>query len=154
MTIATATELTLPPIAVTARDFESLRRLADAGSDMFPAAADFLSREIERARLLQDDAPVTGLVMMGSTVAFRDDVTGQVRRVTLVYPDQADVSIGRISVLTPVGAALIGLSEGQAIEFRTPSGGVRSLTVLGVRPPHGAEPLVAASAPAEVAAGV
>jgi regulator of nucleoside diphosphate kinase len=69
---------------------------------------------------------------MGSEVEFRDNKTGEVRRVTLVYPDEADVSRGRISVLTPIGAALIGLSESQSIDFQPPSGGLRSLTVLKV----------------------
>jgi regulator of nucleoside diphosphate kinase len=52
--------------------------------------------------------------------------------VTLVYPPDADVTEGKISVLTPVGAALIGLSVSQSIEWQTPSGGWRSLTVLKV----------------------
>jgi regulator of nucleoside diphosphate kinase len=73
-----------------------------------------------------------GLVKMGSRVTFRDDVTLQVRAVTLVYPGEADVSQGKISVLTPVGAALIGLSVSQSIEWETQSGGRRSLTVLAV----------------------
>jgi regulator of nucleoside diphosphate kinase len=55
-----------------------------------------------------------------------------VRTVTLVYPDEADLTQGRISVLTPVGAALIGLSVSQSIEWETVSGGRRSLTVLAV----------------------
>jgi regulator of nucleoside diphosphate kinase len=71
-----------------------------------------------------------GLVTMGSKVSFRDDTTGQERTVLLVYPDEADVSEGKISVLTPIGAALIGLSIGQSIEWQTPAGGWRSLTVL------------------------
>ena len=61
------------------------------------------------------------LVTMGSSVEFRDDVTGQVRCVVLVYPDKADVSAGRTSVLTPVGAALIGLSKNQSIDWETPA---------------------------------
>jgi len=50
--------------------------------------------------------------------------------VTLVYPEEADVEAGKISVLTPIGAALIGLSAGQTIEFRIPGGRWRSLTLL------------------------
>ena len=69
---------------------------------------------------------------MGSSVEFRDDVTGQVRCVVRVYPDKADVSAGRISVLTPVGAALIGLSKNQSIDWETPARERRSLTVLSV----------------------
>jgi regulator of nucleoside diphosphate kinase len=69
---------------------------------------------------------------MGSQVEFRDDTTGQVRSVTLVYPHEADLAAGKISVLTPIGAALIGLSASQSIEWQAPSGGWRSLTVLKV----------------------
>jgi regulator of nucleoside diphosphate kinase len=52
--------------------------------------------------------------------------------VTLVYPHEADIDLNRISVLTPVGAVLIGLSVGQTIEFQTPTREKRSLTVLDV----------------------
>jgi regulator of nucleoside diphosphate kinase len=68
---------------------------------------------------------------MGSRVRYCDGKTGDVRDVVLVYPHEADITLRRISVLTPVGAALIGLSVGQVIEFQTPSAR-RSLTVLGV----------------------
>jgi regulator of nucleoside diphosphate kinase len=50
----------------------------------------------------------------------------------LVYPHGAQIALSRLSVLTPVGAALIGLSVGQTIEFQTPAHQTRSLTVLGV----------------------
>jgi len=69
---------------------------------------------------------------MDSEVEFRDETTGQVRRVTLVYPNEADVAVGRISVLTPIGAALIGLSVSQTMEWETPGGERRSLTILSV----------------------
>jgi regulator of nucleoside diphosphate kinase len=58
------------------------------------------------------------------------------KQVRLVYPNAADIDAGRVSVLTPIGAALIGLSAGQAISFETPSGEQRSLTVLDVRGPN------------------
>jgi regulator of nucleoside diphosphate kinase len=122
----------LPNIVLTTDDSERLRRLADAASEKFPRTADFLAREIERAQVIDDVENRPGLVKMGSRVTFRDDTTNQERTVTLVYPPEADVTEGRISVLTPVGAALIGLSVGQSIEWQTPSGGWRSLTVLKV----------------------
>ncbi len=74
-----------------------------------------------------------GLVAMESEVTFRDDISGQERTVTLVYPEAANVDAGKISILTPIGAALIGLSVGQTIEFQTPAGGWRALTVLQVK---------------------
>jgi regulator of nucleoside diphosphate kinase len=122
----------LPPIVITRGDSEKLARIANAASEKFPRTADFLAREIERAQVIDDVENRPGLVKMGSRVTFRDDTTNQERTVTLVYPPEADVTEGRISVLTPVGAALIGLSVGQSIEWQTPSGGWRSLTVLKV----------------------
>lgn len=127
----------LPPIAITTHDMERLSRLAELATGRFPVIADFLAREIERADVIADVEVLPGLVTMGSEVEFRDDISGRVRSLTLVYPDDiADVESGTISVLTPIGAALIGLSVSQSIEFQTPSGGWRSLTVMGVKPPR------------------
>lgn len=123
----------LPPIAVTYRDSERLQLLARAAADKYPETSEYLAREIERAHLITDFEVLHGLVMMGSEVEFRDDISGQIRRVTLVYPEETELDGNTVSVLTPVGAALIGLSTSQSIEFRTPSGGWRSLTVLSVR---------------------
>ena len=128
----TAGRRSLPPITISGIDFDRLAKLAELGTDRAPAAAEFLAREVARAKVVPSGFPLTGVVVMGSEVEFRDDVTGQVRTVTLVYPEQADISIRRISVLTPIGAALIGLSAGQSIEWQTPAGGWRSLTVLRV----------------------
>jgi regulator of nucleoside diphosphate kinase len=122
----------LPPISVSAHDYERLRRLADASAGKFPRTADFLSRELDRAQIVGPLELLPGSVMMGSEVTFRDDTAGTTRTVTLVYPEDADIDLNRISVLTPVGAALIGLSVSQSIEWRTHSGEWRSLTVLAV----------------------
>ncbi len=126
----------LPPIAITRGDVEKLSRLADAATGSFARTGEFLAREIDRAQVIEEFEQRPGLVTMGSRVTFRDDVTGQDRKVSLVYPDHADLSCGRISVLTPVGAALIGLSVSQSIEWETPGGGRRSLTVLAVEAAH------------------
>ena len=122
----------LPPIIVSGIDFDRLDRLAAAAAGTLPRTADFLAREIARATIAPSGFILRGVVTMGSQVEFRDDVTGQSRTVHLVYPDQADLAEGKLSVLSPVGAALIGLSVGQSIEWETPSGGWRSLTVLHV----------------------
>ena len=123
----------LPPIAITRRDSERLAHLAAVSIEKFPVTSEFLAREVYRAHLIEDFESLPGLVSMGSEVEFRDDVTGQIRSVRLVYPEDAGKDPATVSVLTPVGAALIGLSVSQSIEFRTPSGGWRSLTVLAVK---------------------
>lgn len=128
----TMTRKELPPITISGIDFERLERLANAAADSQPAVADFLSREVSRASIVPSGFLLPGVVGMGSRVDFRDDTTGQSRTVTLVYPENADFAAGMLSVLSPVGAALIGLSVGQSIEWQTPTGGWRSLTVLKV----------------------
>ena len=70
---------------------------------------------------------------MGSRVDFRDNSTGRTQSVTLVYPGEAHIEQGKVSILTPIGAALIGLSEGQSINWATWTGETRRLTVLEVR---------------------
>lgn len=125
-------ESVLPPIVITMDEANRLSVLANSSMTRFPHVAQFLARETERAKVVADDSDLRGVVRMGSQVRYSDDKTGEARDVVLVYPHEADIALKRISVLTPVGAALIGLSVGQTIEFETPSHDTRSLTVLGV----------------------
>lgn len=127
-----AHEAVLPPIKLTVDELQRLNALADSSMELFPRVAHFLAREMERAEIVAGDANLRGVVRMGSRVSYRDDSTGEAREVELVYPHQANIELNRISVLTPVGAALIGLSVGQRIEFQTPGHQTRSLTVLAV----------------------
>jgi regulator of nucleoside diphosphate kinase len=125
-------EIVLPPITVIEDEARRLNALASSSAVLFPRVAHFLAREIERATVVADNSDLRGVVRMGSRVRYCDEKTGEVRDVVLVYPHEADITLKRVSVLTPVGAALIGLSVGQAIEFQTPGHNKRSLTVLGV----------------------
>ena len=125
-------EPVLPPILIGAEDARRLSALADSSMELFPRVAHFLARETERANVVASDSDLRGVVRMGSHVRYCDDRTGEIRDVVLVYPHEADIALKRISVLTPVGAALIGLSAGQSIEFQTPGHQKRSLRILGV----------------------
>jgi len=122
----------LPPITITTRDMDRLSAIANRSTMQLPDIAEFLLREITRANVVPEQRVLRGLVQMGSKVVYRDEATGRQRSVVLVYPHDANIDVGRISVLTAVGAALIGLSVGQSIKFKTPSGRCRSLTVLHV----------------------
>ena len=123
-----------PDIVLGTADHRQLNILAMAGLTHTPEQSDDLLYELERARVV-DDAKVPGdIVRMGSTVHYRTD-TGQEPRVTLVYPVDADIAEGRISVLTPVGTALIGLRVGQSITWRDRAHKRHMLTVLGVKQP-------------------
>jgi regulator of nucleoside diphosphate kinase len=68
---------------------------------------------------------------MGSTVDFETD-TGMRHKIRLVFPAEADISAGKISVLTPVGTALLGLSAGQRMQFTDREGRKRQLTIIAV----------------------
>lgn len=124
---------TRPRIVIRAGDAERLATLANALVGSKPELADELLRELARARTIAK-APANS-VQMGSTLTYEAD--GRQRRVTLVYPDQADIDAGRVSVLTPVGAALIGLTEGQSIDWTARDGRIHRLKIVAVEAPAG-----------------
>jgi regulator of nucleoside diphosphate kinase len=117
-----------PPIVVSDIDHKRLMDLADVAGGRLAAAADTLYAEMERAEVVAASSIPTDVVQMGSIVEFRSD-TGEQRRVTLVYPDEADIAASKISILTPIGAALIGLKVGQSIKWAARDGHEHLLTV-------------------------
>jgi regulator of nucleoside diphosphate kinase len=128
-----------PRITLTASDYEKLSVLASAAAHTMPEIAAELADELDRAHVLAPGRHPADTVCMGCEVEFRDDMTGRVQTVTLVYPNEADISKGRIGVLTPIGIALIGLPAGKSIDWTTRTGETRRLTVLQVREPATAE---------------
>ena len=125
-----------PPITLTASDYEGLSMLARAAAATMPDLVSVLTDELERAEILPHGFP-ENTVRMGSEVDFQDDTTGKVQTVTLVFPGHADIAQRKISVLTPVGTALIGMRAGDSISFEANDGEPRRLTVLAARPPQG-----------------
>jgi regulator of nucleoside diphosphate kinase len=122
-----------PTIILSVEDYERLSLLANAARKRLPDLAGELADEVGRARVLSREKLPPHLVCMNSEVEFLDDVTGKIQKVILVYPDDADISERKVSVLTPIGTALIGLRAGNSITWKTPSGEVRQLTVVSVR---------------------
>ena len=123
-----------PEIVLGAADHRQLNVLAMAGLTHTPDQSDDLLYELERARVVEDGHVPDDIVRMGSSVHYRTD-SGQEPVVTLVYPVDADIAQGRISVLTPVGTALIGLRVGQSITWRDRAHKRHMLTVLAVTQP-------------------
>jgi len=121
----------LPAILIGEDDLDALNRLADQARGHLAAAAEQLLTELERARIVAQDKLPAKTVRMGSVVTFTTE-DGQERTAELVFPDRADIAANRISILTPVGAALIGVSAGQTIDWPSPDGRRRSLTVKTV----------------------
>jgi len=120
-----------PDIVISEADHARLSRLAEGLLERLPEVAGELLTEVERAKIVAAEALPRNVVAMGSSVEYATE-EGQTRRVTLVYPDEADIAKDRISVLTPIGAALIGLGEGQSITWTTRDGRTRELRVLRV----------------------
>ena len=122
-----------PQIILSSEDYERLAALAHAARSRMPNLAADLAEEIGRADVHTKGRHPQHVVCMNCEVEFRDDTTGKVQKVTLVYPNEADISKCQVSVLTPVGTALIGLREGYSMTWETPAGETRQLTVLAVR---------------------
>jgi regulator of nucleoside diphosphate kinase len=133
-----------PAVAVTRTDSERLWRLAESFADRNPAVAEELLAELERAKVVDDGRLAPDVVRMGSSLRFTSDL-GEDRNVTLVFPGEADIAEGKVSVLTPIGVALIGLSAGQSIDWTARDGRVHRLTVETVQPPLPAAPSSGAS---------
>lgn len=124
-----------PAIRITRSDHERLWRLAESHIDRNPDVAEELMAELHRARVVTDGRLAPDVVRMGSTLTFTSDL-GENRRVTLVFPGEADIALGKVSVLTPIGAALIGLAAGQSIDWTARDGRVHRLTVESVDAPN------------------
>jgi len=122
----------LPPISIPAADYRRLTALVDASERAPTPVLDYLSQELSRADVVADEECSPHVVRIGSLVAYRDGENGRNRTVRLVWPMEADVTRDRISVLSPVGAALLGMSAGQTIAWPQPVGAPRELTVLTV----------------------
>jgi regulator of nucleoside diphosphate kinase len=129
--------MTSPELMISSSEKQLLMRLAEAALDSAPEIADALLIELERAETVKAARTPANVVAMNSVV-FLETEDGKQRWITLVFPAQADIDSGRISILTPMGAALIGLSVGQSMEWRARDGRLHRLRVLDVRPPGSA----------------
>lgn len=108
----------LPKVALTASDYPRLDRLARAAWNRGDLAALFLMGEINRAEIVSDDAEDVGsLARIGSWVTYRTNWGGSRRSVQLVWPEDQSCGRGRISVLSALGATLIGLRSGDRMPY-------------------------------------
>ncbi|MGV2495248.1 nucleoside diphosphate kinase regulator [Pelagerythrobacter aerophilus] len=124
-----------PPITLVESEADALADLAFGIRTRHPNVSRMLLEEIDRAETLPAEEVPGDVVTMGSTVEFVVEKTGERRTVKLVYPKDADIAEGRLSILTPVGAGLIGLRVGQSISWPDRSGEERLLTIGNVARP-------------------
>jgi regulator of nucleoside diphosphate kinase len=124
-----------PPIHLVDTEAERLGNLALAAQARLPEVAELLLTEIERAAVHSEADIPGGTVRMGAHVDFVDEGSGGRRTVQLVYPPDADLAAGKLSILSLVGAGLIGLGEGQTIRWPDRSGTERQLRIEKVTLP-------------------
>lgn len=91
-----------------------------------------LFEKLDTAEVVPATAVDAELVTMNSSVVYDDGADGMIATLTLVYPEDADIGIGRVSILSPLGLALIGMRRGQTVEFETPDGTTRRLRVNSI----------------------
>jgi regulator of nucleoside diphosphate kinase len=117
-----------PSLYLTQDDLEALSRLLDAQGGRFAR----LEGELARAVVVPRKEIPHDVVTMNSRVLFENETTGERREVTLVYPREADIDAGKISILVPVGTALLGLRVGQSIDWQLPSGEMHRYRIIDV----------------------
>jgi regulator of nucleoside diphosphate kinase len=122
---------TTTEIYLTQRDAERVAT-AIAASSSHGASTTLLCEEIARARIVPQSAIPPDVVTMNSRIKIVDANSGAISELTLVYPRDANADLGRVSVLAPLGSALLGLRVGQTMEWPLPSGRVKRVTVLEV----------------------
>jgi regulator of nucleoside diphosphate kinase len=116
------------PIYITDRDAERLRPLVQAKGALKDAEAENLMRlvrELDRAQIVPEHELPADVIMMNSTVELEDLTDGEISTFTLVYPEDADIDQGRISVLAPLGTAMLGYRVGDELSWPVPSGTIR-----------------------------
>lgn len=129
---ATVETLVKPDIVLLDTDCELLEGLAMGIERRSPALAAMLLEEIERAEICVAASLPGDVVTIGSRVTYKDGNSGETRTVRLVLPAEADSDTGSVSILTPIGAGLIGMRQGSSIEWPYVDGRSRTITVSQV----------------------
>ena len=124
-----------PPLHMLAAESDMVASLALQAEHRFPLIAAMILEEIERAELHEPSTLPADAVTVGSKVDFVDERSGLMRKVELVLPARANIAEGKISIMTPMGAALYGLTAGQSIDWPDLDGHQRRIQILRVRQP-------------------
>ena len=134
-TTPTTERVRLPKIILDKTLINRLESMASSMMRRSPTLAERLLEELARAKLLAPEKLRPDIVTIGSTATYRDLTSDRIQTVVLSYPEDEDIDQRRISVLTPVGIALLGLGTGATIPWLTRGDETRRLEVLTVTPP-------------------
>jgi regulator of nucleoside diphosphate kinase len=113
------------PVILTKTDFEILNSYVKNLHGMQVNERENFSKlsgELKKAQIVEDDSMPADIVRLGSTVVIKDLVTNRDMTVTIVLPSKADIKQKKVSVLAPIGTALIGFRKGQTVSWNVPSG--------------------------------
>ena len=121
-----------PNVVITKLDADRLDRLLESLPDQAFAAKEQLQEELARAQIVESRDIPPDVVTMNSVVTFRVENTGREFSLKLVYPKDADGSTDKVSILAPIGSALLGIREGQTIMWPMPGGIAYNVRVLKV----------------------
>ena len=121
-----------PAIFISETDYDIIADLALRAKRGAPAVSELLMAEIERAVITPPATLPGDVVALGSEVEFEDESSGARRRVRLVLPADADIESGMISILTPIGAGLIGMRVDARSNWPCRDGRMRLLKILEV----------------------
>ncbi len=127
----TKPEQALPELVLSSLDYDRLEQLLSRLPATDPARL-LLEKELERGSIVEPEEMPANVVTMNSTVKIRLLKTGDESCLTLVYPKDLDASGDKVSILAPVGSALLGLREGAEIEWPMPTGDIQPIQVLEV----------------------
>lgn len=128
----TTMDLSLPPITISSLDLERIEELLASTAVKKLPGLEALQEELNRARVIDPEEVPPDLVTMNSTVVVLDEDSDMQSELTLVYPNSPRPA-NPVSVLAPVGSALLGLSVGQSISWPAPGGRALRLRVLGIK---------------------
>jgi regulator of nucleoside diphosphate kinase len=123
---------TAPKIILSSRDFDKLEALLDSLPRTSSPHKTALLNEISRAEIMEPHEIPPSIVTMNSTVEFSMEGSAQDFRLTLVYPKEVENNPDCISILAPVGSALLGLAIGDSIEWPKPGGGMIKVRIKNI----------------------
>lgn len=116
-------------IIITAKDHDLLLKLINKerefGSDKNKESLKTLEFELKRARIVPSDKIPPDSITMNSKVLLKELASGEETIYTLVYPDDADLIENKISVLAPIGTAMLGFRKGDIIDWEVPAGTIK-----------------------------
>lgn len=113
------------PVTISQRDAARLRRLIAACAPSNTEHIERLKAELDRARIVPGPELPADVIAMNSTVELEDLEDGEILTYTLVFPENADINAGKISILAPLGMAMLGFRAGDEFEWPVPAGTLR-----------------------------